>query len=50
MGVEVEVLTDNPELRRDSKSYAEFVKEDITGGLEERIFSWPRLCVYTTLI
>ena len=42
-GVEVEVLTDDPELRRETKSYAAFVHEDIVAGLEERISSWPRL-------
>ena len=42
-GVEVEVLTDYPELRRETKSYAAFVHEDIVAGLEERISSWPRL-------
>ena len=40
---EVEVLTDDPELRVAAKSYAAFVQEDIIGGLEERISSWPRL-------
>ena len=38
-GVEVEVLTDDPKLRRESKSYAAFVHEDIAAGLEERISS-----------
>ena len=28
-GFEVEVLTDDPELRREAKSYAAFVNEDI---------------------
>ena len=39
----MEVLTDDPELRRETKSYAAFVHEDIVVGLEERISSWPRL-------
>ena len=39
----MEVLTDDPELRRENKSYAAFVHEDIAAGLEERISSWPRL-------
>ena len=43
MGVEVEVFTDDPELRREAKSYAAFLHEDIVAGLEERISSWPRL-------
>ena len=38
-GVEVEVLTDYPKLRRETKSYAAFVHEDIVAGLEERISS-----------
>ena len=38
-GVEVEVLTDDLELRRETKSYAAFVHEDIVAGLEERISS-----------
>ena len=42
-GVEVEVLTDEPELRREAKSYSEFVHEDILGGLEERTSSCLRL-------
>ena len=42
-GVEVEVLTDDLELRTETKSYAAFVHEDIVAGLEERISSWPRL-------
>ena len=42
-GVEVVVLTDDPELRRETKSYAAFVHEDIVAGLEERISSRPRL-------
>ena len=40
---EVEVLTDDPESRREARSYAAFVYEDIVAGLEERISSWPRL-------
>ena len=40
---EVEVFTDDPELRREVKSYASFVHENIIAGLEERISSWPRL-------
>ena len=39
----MEVLADDPELRRETKSYAAFVHEDIVAGLEERISSWPRL-------
>ena len=39
----MEVLSDDPELRREAKSYAAFVHEDIIGGLEETISSWPRL-------
>ena len=43
-GVEVEVLTDDPELRREAKPCAAFfVHEDIVTSLEERISSWPRL-------
>ena len=42
-GVEMEVLTDDPELRREAKSYAAIVHEDIIEGLEERISSWLRL-------
>ena len=42
-GVEGEVLTDDPELRTEAKSYAAFVHEDIVAGLEEIISSWPRL-------
>ena len=39
----MDVLADDPELRRETKSYAAFVHEDIVAGLEERISSWPRL-------
>ena len=42
-GVEMEGLTDDPELRREAKSYAAIVHENIFIGLEERISSWPRL-------
>ena len=42
-GVEVEVLRDDPELRRKAKSYATFVHEDIVAGFEEKISSWPTL-------
>ena len=42
-GVEVEVHTDDPELRRETESYVVFVHEDIVAGLEERISNWPRL-------
>ena len=42
-GVEMEVLTDDPELRREAKSYAAIVHEDIIEGSEERISSWLRL-------
>ena len=38
-GVEVQVLTDDSELRREYKSYAAFVHEDVIGGLKERISS-----------
>ena len=33
-GVELEVLTDDPELRREIESYAAFGHEDIVAGLE----------------
>ena len=33
MGVELDILTDDPELRRKAKSYAAFVCEDIVAGL-----------------
>ena len=49
-GVEVEVRTDDPELRRETKSYAAFVHEDIVAGLEERISSWPRLTRIVALV
>ena len=39
----MEVLTNDPELRKEAKSYAVFVRKDIIGGLDERISSWPRL-------
>ena len=39
----MEVLTDGTEFREETKSYVLFVYEDIIGGLEERISSWPRL-------
>ena len=39
----MEVLTDDPELKRETKSYAALVHEDSIGGLEERFSSWPRL-------
>ena len=39
----MEVLTDDPELRRETKSYVAFVHEDVVAGLEERIPSWPIL-------
>ena len=42
-GVEMEVLPDDPELRRESRSYAVIVHEDIIEGLGESISSWPRL-------
>ena len=42
-GVEMEVLKDDPELRREAKSYAAIVHEDIIESLEEKISSWPRL-------
>ena len=42
-GVEVEVLTDDPELRREAKFYAAFVHEDIIASLEDKHSSWPRL-------
>ena len=48
IGVEVEVLIDGPELRKEAKSSAAFVCEDIIGGLEERISSWLRLKVTST--
>ena len=32
-----------PELRRETKSYAAFLHEDIVAGLKERISSWQRL-------
>ena len=41
--VEVEVLTDDPELRREAKSYAAFAHENILEDLEERTSSWPKL-------
>ena len=34
--LEVEVLTDDPQLRRGAESFAAFVHEDIIGGFEER--------------
>ena len=49
-GVEVEVLTDYPKLRRETKSYAAFVHEDIVAGLEERISSCPRLKIIIALV
>ena len=49
-GVEREVLTDDPELRRETKSYAAFVHEDIVAGLEERISSWLRLKTIVALV
>ena len=42
-GVEMEVLTDDPELRREARLYAAIVHEDIIESLEEIISSWPRL-------
>ena len=39
----MKVFTDDPELRRETKSDAAFVHEVIPVGLEERISSWPRL-------
>ena len=39
----MKVFTDDPELRRETKSDAAFVHEVIFVGLEERISSWPRL-------
>ena len=39
----MEVLKDDPELRREAKSYAAIVHEDIIESLEEIISSWPRL-------
>ena len=42
-GVEVKVFTDDSELRREAKSYAAVVHEDIIESLEERISIWPRL-------
>ena len=39
----MEVLRDDPELRREAKSYAIFVHEDIVAGFEEKISSWPTL-------
>ena len=42
--VEVEaVLTDDPELIVEAKSYAAFVHEGIIGDLEESISSWLKL-------
>ena len=35
----MQVLTDDSELRREYKSYAGFVHEDVIGGLKERISS-----------
>ena len=37
------LLQRTPELRRETKSYAAFLHEDIVAGLEERISSWQRL-------
>ena len=34
--VEVEVLTDDPKLRKEAKSYAAFVHEDIVEGLKKK--------------
>ena len=42
-GVGVEVLTDDPELRKEAKSCAAFMHEDTIVRLEEIISSWPRL-------
>ena len=39
----MEVLTDDPKLRREAKSYATFVDGDIVVGLEEIISSGSRL-------
>ena len=39
----MEVLTDDPELRREVKSYVAIIHEDIIEGLEERISSCPKL-------
>ena len=39
----MEVLTDDPELRREAKFYAAFVHEDIIASLEDKHSSWPRL-------
>ena len=49
-GVEVEVLTDHPELKREVKLYALFVPDNIVAGLEEKISSWPRLKVIVVLV
>ena len=46
----MEVLTDDSELRREAKSYAAFVHEDIIEGLEGRISSWPRLKIIIGLV
>ena len=42
-GVDVEVLTDDPELSREAKSCAAFVHEDIVAGLQGKNSSWSRL-------
>ena len=39
----MEVLTDDPELRKEATSCAAFMHEDTIVGLEEIISSWPRL-------
>ena len=49
-GVEVEVLTDDLELRRETKSYAAFVHGDIVASLEQRISSWPRLRIVALVL
>ena len=50
-GVEVEtVLTDDPELIVEAKSYAAFVHKGIIGDLKESISSWPKLKRITALV
>ena len=41
--VDVEVHVDDPELKKEAKSYAAVTHEDITGYIEGRISSWHRL-------
>ena len=41
--VDVEVRVDNPELKKEAKSYAAVIHEDIIGYIVGRIFSWHRL-------